>query len=729
MCRKAPEHYPAGLNWPMPTRGSMIALTTEAWTLALAACLGLLLSSTTLALAVQSSRARSRGGVCILLASSLALGSGLWTMNVVQVLSTRIPGESSLGLSWPALTFAIAASACACALLFIAWREPDTAGMTGSAFALAVGVEATHCAAFDQLPGELVLHEGLAWVGGSFLLVFAAFLAALWVWLKLRDGSWKGRGARVLTMLAGAIGIVGTNAHTLAHSRLLLDACCEDLASPRSLMMVTAAALGCAVLAVAQVIAVAGNLLRERAARNAGELEEVHARLQYLAAHDSLTGLPNRQRFKDRLAKSIADTERHGRAVAIVVFDLDHFSAINHSLGHGVGDWLLTEVARRVTGLISNSTTLARLDGDEFAVLIDNVAARLEAQTVASAILAAFTEPLRVNGMEVSARSTIGVSVWPDDGRRCDDLLNHAEVAMAIAKERGGGQALFFQPAMTHSLQERLGLENDLRRALAAQEFELYYQPEISAKTGKIAAAEALLRWRHPTKGLLAPSSFITLAEETGLMIPLGEWVLREACRQVRAWQLELGCTFPVAVNLSATQFRHQNILPMIHAALADAGLDARALEIELTESALMTNPEESAGVLKQLRKMGISVAIDDFGTGYSSLSYLRRFPIDKLKIDRSFIRDVTISRTDESIVRAIVSLARSVGLTVVAEGIESVEQLEFVTRLECDQWQGYHCCAPQPASRFEAMLEDRNGTRTGIVAALAALVTRGVDP
>ena len=729
MCRKAPEHYPAGLNWPMPTRGSMIALTTEAWTLALAACLGLLLSSTTLALAVQSSRARSRGGVCILLASSLALGSGLWTMNVVQVLSTRIPGESSLGLSWPVLTFAIAASACACALLFIAWREPDTAGMTGSAFALAVGVEATHCAAFDQLPGELVLREGLAWVGGSFLLVFAAFLAALWVWLKLRDGSWKGRGARVLTMLAGAIGIVGTNAHTLAHSRLLLDACCEDLASPRSLMMVTAAALGCAVLAVAQVIAVAGNLLRERAARNAGELEEVHARLQYLAAHDSLTGLPNRQRFKDRLAKSIADTERHGRAVAIVVFDLDHFSAINHSLGHGVGDWLLTEVARRVTGLISNSTTLARLDGDEFAVLIDNVAARLEAQTVASAILAAFTEPLRVNGMEVSARSTIGVSVWPDDGRRCDDLLNHAEVAMAIAKERGGGQALFFQPAMTHSLQERLGLENDLRRALAAQEFELYYQPEISAKTGKIAAAEALLRWRHPTKGLLAPSSFITLAEETGLMIPLGEWVLREACRQVRAWQLELGCTFPVAVNLSATQFRHQNILPMIHAALADAGLDARALEIELTESALMTNPEESAGVLKQLRKMGISVAIDDFGTGYSSLSYLRRFPIDKLKIDRSFIRDVTISRTDESIVRAIVSLARSVGLTVVAEGIESVEQLEFVTRLECDQWQGYHCCAPQPASRFEAMLEDRNGTRTGIVAALAALVTRGVDP
>jgi diguanylate cyclase (GGDEF)-like protein len=707
----------------------MIELTTQAWTLVLAACLSLLLSSTTLALAVQSSVVRSRSGICILLLSSVALGFGLWTMNFVQVLSVQIPGQANLGISWPALTFAIAASACACALLFLAYREPDTAGITGSAFALAVGIEATHCAAFDELPGELVMHQGLLWVGGSFLLVFVAFLAALRVWLKLRgDRSWKARGARALTVLAGAIGILGSNAYTLAQSRWLFTACCEDLASAPGLQMVAVAAVGGAVLAVAQVIAVFSDALRERAARNARELEEVHARLQYLAAHDSLTGLPNRQRFKDRLNKAIADTERHGRAIAVAVFDLDHFSAINHSLGHGVGDWLLTEVARRVTGVISNSTTLARLDGDEFAVLIDNVAARLEAQSVATAILTAFREPLRVNGIEVSLRSTIGLSVWPDDGRRCDDLLDHAEVAMAIAKESGGGQSLFFQPDMTHSLHERLALENDLRRALAAEEFELYYQPEISAKTGRIAAVEALLRWRHPIKGLLAPSSFIALAEETGLMIPLGEWVLREACRQARAWQLELGCTFPVAVNLSATQFRHQNILQMIHSALTDAGLDARALEIELTESALMTNPEESAGVLKQLRKMGISVAIDDFGTGYSSLSYLRRFPIDKLKIDRSFIRDLTISRTDESIVRAIVSLARSVGLKVVAEGIESVEQLEFVTRLECDQWQGYHCCMPQPAARFEAMLEDRNGTRTGIVAALAALVARGVD-
>jgi diguanylate cyclase (GGDEF)-like protein len=707
----------------------MIEYTIEAWALGLGACMAFLLSNTTLALALQCSTPRSRGGACILLLSSLALGFGLWTTNLVQVLAVRLPEQPNVGTSWLLLSFVIATSSQACALIFIACREPDTAGIVGSAFALAIGIEATHCAAFDELPSELVVHESLPWIGGSFLLAFVTCLAALWVWLKLRDDqSWKARGSRCLAALGAAIGVLGTNAHTLAVSPLVFDSCCEGWATARRLSIVCAAALGCGVLAVAYAIAVCCNLLRKSANRNARELEEVHARLHYLASHDSLTGLPNRQRFKDRLVRSIADTERHGRAIALAVFDLDHFSAINQSLGHGVGDWLLTEVARRVTGVISPSTTLARLDGDRFAVLIDHVAARLEAQTVASAILQAFHAPLQVNGMDVSLRSAIGVSVWPDDGRRCDDLLDHAEVAMAIAKERGGGQALFFKPGMTHSMHERLALENDLRRALAAGEFELFYQPEISIKTGKIVAAEALLRWRHPVKGLIGPSSFISLAEESGLMIPLGEWALREACRQARSWQLELGSLLPVAVNLSATQFRHQNILQVIHGALADAGLDARALEIELTESALMTNPEESAGVLKQLRRMGVSVAIDDFGTGYSSLSYLRRFPIDKLKIDRSFIRDLATSRTDESIVRAIVSLARSVGLKVVAEGIESSEQLEFVTRLECDQWQGYHCCAPQSAARFEAMLQDKNDTRTGLVAALAVLVARGAD-
>jgi diguanylate cyclase len=704
-------------------------LTTDAWALGLAAFMAMLLAHTTFALALQASAARSRAGVCVVLLSAVALGIGLWTTNLVQVFAAWLPERPSIGNSGLLLTFAVALSSQACALLFIAGRDPDSSGTAGCAFVLAAGVEATRCAALDELPGDLALHTGVPWVLCSFLIAFFAFLLGLTVWLKLRrDRSWQARGARIAVALAAAIGILAANAQTLANSRLVSHSCCQVPASAGRLLTYSAATLGGAVLVLALVIAFCCDFLVERARRNARELEEVHARLQYLATHDSLTGLPNRQRFKDRLAKSIADIERHGSAIAIAVFDLDHFSAINHSLGHGVGDFLLTEVARRVTAVISSSTTLARLDGDEFAVLIENVAARMEAERVATAILQAFNEPLRINGMEISVRAAIGVSVWPDDGRRCDDLLDHAEVAMTIAKERGGGQALFFQAGMTHAMQKRLALENDMRRALAAGEFELYYQPELSTRTGRIEAVEALLRWRHPTKGLIGPSSFISLAEETGLMVPLGEWALREACRQARAWQVAFGTMFPVAVNLSATQFRHQNVLQVIRSALSDADLDARSLEIELTESALMTNPEESAGVLKQLRKLGVGVAIDDFGTGYSSLSYLRRFPIDKLKIDRSFIRDLTISSTDESIVNAIVSLARSVGLKVVAEGIESKEQLEFVTRLECDQWQGYHCCTPQTAAHFEAMLEERIESRTGIVAALTALVARGAD-
>jgi diguanylate cyclase len=703
----------------------MIALLTHTSEVAPVAFMAMLAASTTLTLAVAVSGATARGCACAVLLSSLALGFGLWATNFVAVLSFWLPEPSTMGVTGLIVPFAIAASSQMCALLFIACREPDTSEIAGSAFALAFGVGATHCAALGGSLGHLVLPDEFPWICGSFILTFAAFLGALWVWLKrCHDRSWRAAGVRLLAAIAAAIGVLGPNAQALAHSHVVFGTCCDDPA-PARLLAISIAAVGCAMLIVALVISRCFDTIKKQTDRNARDLEEVHGRLQYLATHDSLTGLPNRQRFKDRLAKSIADTQRPGRAVAIAVFDLDHFSTLNHSLGHGVGDWLLTEVARRVTAAIPSSTMLARLDGDEFAVLIDNVAARLEAQAVTDAILAALEEPMRVNGLEIEVRSAIGVSVWPDDGRRGDDLLAHAEIAMTIAKERGGGQALFFQSGMTDSMQERLALENDLRRALAAGEFELYYQPEISIKTGKIVAAEALLRWRHPTKGLIGPSSFISLAEETGLMIPLGEWALREACRQARVWQVERGSSFRVAVNLSATQFRHQDILQTIRSALSAAGLHGNALEIELTESVLMTNPEESAGILKQLRKMGVSVAIDDFGTGYSSLSYLRRFPIDKLKIDRSFIRDLGVNRTDESIVRAIVSLARCVGLQVVAEGVESAEQLDLVARLDCAQWQGYHCCPPQPAERFETMLADHAGTRTGIVATLAALVAQ----
>ncbi|HEU5443432.1 MAG TPA: bifunctional diguanylate cyclase/phosphodiesterase, partial [Steroidobacteraceae bacterium] len=450
------------------------------------------------------------------------------------------------------------------------------------------------------------------------------------------------------------------------------------------------------------------------------DLAEAHARLHHIATHDPLTGLPNRNFLKERLTKSFADKRRSGRTIAVAAIDLDRFSAINHSLGHAVGDGVLIEIAHRLEAAVPAAHTLARVGGDSFGLLIDSVSARLEAHAITSAMLSALEQPFLIHGEEIRVRASIGVSVCPDDARRGDDLLAHAEAALVARKRHGGGGVAFFEPGMSDSMQERLALENDLRRALAAREFEIHYQPQLSSRTGRILSVEVLLRWRHPQKGLIAPSSFIPLAEQTGLIVPLDALVLAQACRQARAWSSEPGLSVKVAVNLSAMQFRCPDPLDAIVSAVQAAGLDPRYLEIELTESALMIDPERSATALKMLRSMGISIAIDDFGTGYSSLSYLRRLPIDKLKIDRSFIRDLPTSPTDESIVRAIVSLAHSVGLQVVAEGVETEEQLECIRALHCDQWQGYYGCQPLPAAELAAWLAgDAAISSTGLRAAL----------
>jgi diguanylate cyclase (GGDEF)-like protein len=554
--------------------------------------------------------------------------------------------------------------------------------------------------------------------------LFGASVCAAGLWLCGRARfSPLPRGAlpNFAVTLVGALLILSPDLSSLAPNRVSLSGFCgPGLCGEVELIAIALASAVLAALTVTSVIAVYGGRLEVRAGHSKRELDEVHARLQYLATHDSLTGLPNWLLFKEKLAGAVTDTDRPGRAIAVVVIDLDRFSSFNHSMGHGAGDWLLAEVARRVGAVSRPEDTFARLGSDEFVVLIDNVAARVEAKALTTRILATLEEPVWLNGTEVYVRPSIGISVWPDDGRRVDDLLAHAEAAMASAKRRGGNSAEFFRREMTDSMQERLALENDLRRAVAAGEFELWFQPELSAKSGRIATAEALLRWRHPQRGVIGPASFIPLAEETGLMIPLGEWVIREVCRLASQWQVNGSLPIRVAVNLSATQFRHQNLLEVIRSSLQTSGLNAACLEVELTESSVMTNPEESAGVLKQLRRMGITVAIDDFGVGYSSLSYLRRFPIDKLKIDRSFVRDLPTSATDESIVKAIISLAHSVSLQVVAEGVETEEQLDFLRALGCDLWQGYYCCEPQPAAIFGETLAEQLATRTGIIAALA---------
>jgi diguanylate cyclase (GGDEF)-like protein len=702
-------------------------MTVDGWLAATAAMIALAASHTALELTMRTATSRRRS-VCGTVTGALALGAGIWCLDVVALLALGMRTWANTDVAILLAAFAVAVLNLMGMLAVFAGSEPRVARMLAGSTTAAAGISATYWTAMAA-QGRGPAHAGdvVLPLIMSLLLAFAAFSAAFWLRNRFARRSWWCRlAAKAAAVLIGAAALLVLPLAGWHGARLYFPAPVHGLSDGQELVGLAVGGVGLSVLAVTWVVAFYEQRLTQRTAQSARELEEVHTRLQYLATHDSLTGLPNWLLFRDRLAQSVADTDRPERAIAVAVLDLDHFSSLNHSLGHGAGDWLLSEVARRVGAVLRPEDLLARLGSDEFVVLIDSLAARVDAESVTRAILQRLHEPFSINGADVHVRPSIGVSVWPDDGRRVDDLLSHAEVAMALAKERGG-EVQFFERGMTDSMHERLALENDLRRGLAASEFELWFQPVMSVRSGRIVIAEALLRWRHPLRGIIGPSSFIPLAEETGLMIPLGEWVIRESCRQAAIWQLEHGETIRLAVNLSATQFRHQNLLEVIRSALHEHRVEASCLEVELTESSVMTNPEESVGVLKQLRKMGVTVAVDDFGTGYSSLSYLRRFPIDKLKIDRSFVRDLVTSRTDESIVRAIISLAHSVGLQVVAEGVESEEQLRCVRTLGCDQWQGYYCCEPQAVEIFGAMLAEQAGGRTAMVAVLTRL-TRATE-
>jgi diguanylate cyclase len=434
-------------------------------------------------------------------------------------------------------------------------------------------------------------------------------------------------------------------------------------------------------------------------------LEAANKQLRHLATHDALTGLPNRVLMDDRLSQAVVQAERHGETFAIVLLDLDRFKLVNDSLGHRAGDELLKEVARRLKSVVRTVDTVARLGGDEFVLIVSPGGEQDSAQHVAQRIIDAMRVPVRVADVEVHTSPSIGIALYPQDGTNIELLLARADAAMYCAKQRGRNNFQCFTPDMTTATQEKVRLETDLHVALEHNQFVLHYQPKVNTKTGIVHGAEALLRWRHPVRGEIQPGEFIHIAEESGLIGAIGTWVMNEACRQARAWQLDGLPSMRIAVNLSASQFRQGDIVAMIRSALERADLEPRFLEVELTESAVMTDPEESIAILERLSEMGVLVSVDDFGTGYSSMSYLRRFPIDKLKIDRGFISQVTSRPEEASIVRAIISLAHSLKLKVVAEGVESTEQLDFLKRLGCDQYQGYHFSRALPSSQFEELI------------------------
>ncbi|MDQ1488788.1 MAG: hypothetical protein QOJ23_1302, partial [Actinomycetota bacterium] len=454
-----------------------------------------------------------------------------------------------------------------------------------------------------------------------------------------------------------------------------------------------APAIGAAVASVV-VAAYLGSLLLQRSI------------IERRADHDALTGLPNRMLFGDRLARALAHARRNDVPVAVMFVDLDRFKEVNDSLGHAAGDQLLREVARRMRACVRDEDTVARLGGDEFALLLPHVSGVDGVVRVARRLLEALAEPADLGGAPVVVTPSIGISLFPQDGADANDIVEGADAAMYRAKERGRNTFEIFSPALRHEANERLALEAALRRALERDELVLHYQPKVDLRTGRITGAEALVRWNHPERGLLFPDSFIPLAEETGLVGALGEFVIAAACEQLQAWQSAGLPPLTVAVNVSACQVR-EGLAEYVTRALRLADLDGRSLELELTESAALESLEATIHQIDELRALGVTCSIDDFGTGYCGLSYLNRLPIDALKIDRSFITE--LSGGSDTIVTAVIALGHSLGLKVIAEGVETADQLAYLAQRGCDEMQGYLFSKPVPADDFAALVVARS--------------------
>ena len=437
------------------------------------------------------------------------------------------------------------------------------------------------------------------------------------------------------------------------------------------------------------------------------ERRQHDAELEYQASHDSLTGLPNRSLLRDRIEQAIAKARRDSHHVAVVFIDLDHFKLINDSLGHHVGDRLLLEVADRLMACVRGHDSVARQGGDEFVIVLTEQHDENETIAVVSRLLDAISQPWVDEDQEYGLSCSVGISCYPNDGSDPDALLRCADAAMYKAKASGRSTYHFYTPELNQAISERLELENSLRHALERNEFRVYYQPRIEVASGRIVGAEALIRWDCPGKGIIPPDSFISIAEETGLIIPIGQWILQEACRQNSAWQRAGLPPISVSVNLSPIQFRHAGLVESVADALDRAQLDPACLELELTESFVMHDAERINVAMQSLKALGVDIAVDDFGTGYSSLSYLKRFPVDRLKVDKSFVRDIDSDPDNAAIVRAIITLGHALGLKVVAEGVETRGHLEFLQQHDCDELQGYYFSRPVPASGMEAMLRD----------------------
>ena len=685
--------------------------TYNYWLVGVSLLVAVLASYTALDLATRIRASHGRAALVWLIGGACSMGVGIWSMHFIGMLAFSLPIPLGYDVAMTALSMVIAAAVSGLALFVVSREALNVRDVAVGGILLGLGIGAMHytgMAALHTMPA--VTYDPLL-VAASLAIAIAAAYAAVWIAFALREaGDWL-KLAKLGSSVIMGLAITGMHYTGMAAAHFNPDTIC--LTGPTVDNWWLAAVIGCATLIILSVtlgLSVLDSRMASRTAKMAASLQAANDELQRLALHDPLTGLPNRLLLEDRIAQAIAHADRGKLQCAIVFLDLDRFKTVNDSLGHFVGDELLRAVATRLRTIVRSEDTVSRLGGDEFAMLLRQIGQVDDAVAVAAKILETLREPFSVGSHELYLTPSLGISVFPLHGDIAQTLIMRADAAMYSAKQAGRNNFQVYTEEMSTFFPERLLLENDLRRAIGRGEFELHYQPKVDVSDGRVVGVEALIRWRRPDNGLVLPQEFIPLAEETGLIIPIGKWVIETACAQNKAWQDAGMPHMRIAVNISGLQFRQRDLVETISRALAKSGLAPSCLEIEITESIVMQNATEAIVTLEKLSQMGVHVSIDDFGTGYSSLSYLKRFRIDKLKIDRSFIRDISSDVDDAAIVRATISLAHNLRLRVVAEGVETADQLEFLRGLGCDEYQGFHKSRPVTADEFARTLRAETG-------------------
>lgn len=680
----------------------MVAATYSPALVFISLCVAILASYTALDLTGRIATARGRTAYLWMGGGALAMGFGVWSMHFIGMLALELPLELGYDLGLTLWSLLVAILSCGFALWLVSQPSLPALQLLLGALIMGAGISAMHYSGMAALKMQPGIDYDPTLFGLSLVIAVGASAAALSIAFRLRKQTPYVRLIRGGASVVMGLAIVGMHYTGMAAANFPVGSFCGALVDGLSgkgldnLVLVSSLA----VLVIALLTSIFDARLDARTAALADSLTLANEELTQLALHDTLTGLPNRILLADRISQAMAKVAEQGGCFSLMFIDLDGFKPVNDAFGHHVGDRLLREVALRLREQLRSQDTLARIGGDEFVLLV-RLAEPDDAPQVATRQVSLLAKSFRVDEHDLQISASIGIALYPGNGQTSEELLMNADAAMYHAKGGGKNGYSFFDVSMNTNARKQLQLLQDLRQALEHNQFRLHYQPKFDASNGKPVGAEALLRWEHPQQGLLQPDDFIELAEKTGLIIPIGEWVLNEACRQMRIWFDQGYSHWRIAVNLSALQFCYSGLVDSVVSALERNQLPANSLTLEITETTAMSDADASMTVLQKLSHMGVDLSIDDFGTGYSSLMYLKRLPANELKIDRGFVRDLEHDSDDAAIVSAIVALGQALGLRIVAEGVETDTQQSFLTTLGCDSLQGFLLGQPLPAEQF----------------------------